>query len=236
MKKMVFVAALTVPLLTIAGYLISVNTKSKEPMITFYKVPLVCNAAPGIGCGSRSKPVLLKLESNPAVKEAWLNRSGTVVAIVWRGRVQTESVAGPIFNDNNLNYTPLTGKSASPYQKTFREKNLWYRGDEVDQLSEQEASVIAASYVKLSRQQQLITQQEADKIEPAVAAYFRKELVRVRTIQQLTFDDRHTFKEALYRITEKYAGKKCAEKAVTSYYESCQKNQCHPSGCKDECC
>src|SRR5258708_1259674 len=46
--------------------------------VSIYKVGLICNAAPNIGCGSRSKPVLLTLEKNPAVKEAWLNRQGTM--------------------------------------------------------------------------------------------------------------------------------------------------------------
>jgi len=35
---------------------------TQKEMVSFYKVPLVCGAAPEIGCGSRSKPVLLELE------------------------------------------------------------------------------------------------------------------------------------------------------------------------------
>src|SRR6185436_1533300 len=35
--------------------------------INFYKVQLVCPAAPHIGCGSASKPVLLGLEGDPLV-------------------------------------------------------------------------------------------------------------------------------------------------------------------------
>src|SRR5260370_23948658 len=53
--------------------------------VAFYKVPLMCHAAPGIGCGSLSKPVLLDLESKPIVKEAWLDRQGKTLAIVWNG-------------------------------------------------------------------------------------------------------------------------------------------------------
>lgn len=50
--------------------------------IDFYQVSLRCRAAPGLGCGSRAKPLLLELERNPAVAEAWLNRAGTLVAVV----------------------------------------------------------------------------------------------------------------------------------------------------------
>ena len=74
MKKIALISALIIPLLVIAGFIINDKIKSKEPVITFYKTPLVCNAAPQIGCGSRAKPTLLELEKNPAVKEAWLNR------------------------------------------------------------------------------------------------------------------------------------------------------------------
>jgi hypothetical protein len=35
--------------------------------VSFYQVPLVCPAAPHIGCGSASKPLLLELESNAVV-------------------------------------------------------------------------------------------------------------------------------------------------------------------------
>src|SRR5436309_8945593 len=52
--------------------------------ISLYEVPLVCPAAPQIGCGSRSKPILLALEQQAGVAEAWLNRSGTMIAIVWK--------------------------------------------------------------------------------------------------------------------------------------------------------
>src|SRR6266567_3550678 len=51
--------------------------------LSFYEVPLVCPAAPQIGCGSASKPLLLELERSDVVSQAWLNRAGTIMAIVW---------------------------------------------------------------------------------------------------------------------------------------------------------
>src|SRR6266550_2309017 len=38
----------------------------------------------GIGCGSASKPILLDLERQAGVLEAWLNRAGTIIAVVWK--------------------------------------------------------------------------------------------------------------------------------------------------------
>src|SRR5436853_956907 len=52
--------------------------------VSVFKAPLVCPAAPQIGCGSASKPILLDLEQQPGVLEAWLNRAGTIIAVVWK--------------------------------------------------------------------------------------------------------------------------------------------------------
>src|SRR5229473_1841999 len=52
--------------------------------VSIYQVPWRCPAALQIGCGSHAKPVLLELEQNPGVSEAWLNRQGTAVAVVWK--------------------------------------------------------------------------------------------------------------------------------------------------------
>jgi hypothetical protein len=38
------------------------NNSTDLETITFYDVPLVCGAAPSIGCGSRAKPLLTDLE------------------------------------------------------------------------------------------------------------------------------------------------------------------------------
>src|SRR6266487_1638098 len=51
--------------------------------ISVFKAPLVCQAARQIGCGSASKPILLDLEQQPGVLEAWLNRASTRIAVVW---------------------------------------------------------------------------------------------------------------------------------------------------------
>src|SRR5260221_7722503 len=66
-------------------------------IITFYDVPLVCGAAPAIGCGSRANPLLIALEQPTAIKEAWLNRAGTIVAIVSSGPARTEQRGKPFF-------------------------------------------------------------------------------------------------------------------------------------------
>jgi hypothetical protein len=57
------------------------NKSINQETIAFYDVPLVCGAAPSIRCGSRAKPLLVDLEQQAPIKEAWLNRTGTIVVI-----------------------------------------------------------------------------------------------------------------------------------------------------------
>lgn len=228
MKRLDFLRTFLV-LLFVTSAAFNGIAKPTSPAITFYKTPLVCDADPNIGCGSRAKPVLLEMEKNPAVKEAWLNRSGTLVAIVWKGKPQTQAVAMPIFKENSVNFTVLKEAEAAPYLKTFRKSGLWYHGADVDILSREEASTIAASAVKFALENKLITQDEATKIKADAEAYFDKELVKIRTNQQLNEDSQFKFKEALYSIAEKYIGKDRAQKAMELYQQNC-KQQCKKDG------
>lgn len=56
------------------------STNPRADRVSLFQVPLTCEAAPQIGCGRMSKPILLELERDPGIREAWLNRTGTVVA------------------------------------------------------------------------------------------------------------------------------------------------------------
>jgi len=202
-------------------------------------VPIVCSADPDIGCGSRSKPALLELEKNPSVKEAWLNREGTILAIVWKNKDETETVAKPIFNENNIDFTELSEKDAVSYKENFRKENRWYRGANVDMLSREEAATIAESSVKWALENNLVTKDEAEKIKNDVQAYFKEELVKIRTSEQLSEDSQNKFREALYGIVEKHIGQDRAEKALELYEKNCEKQDRKNgtgTGAKKDCC
>ena len=241
MKRIALLSALILPLLVVAGFIVNNKSKEKASTVTFYETPLVCNAAPEIGCGSRAKPALLALEKNPAVKEAWLNRPGTVIAIVWKDEAMTETVAEPIFNENNIEFTELNKKEAASHRKTFREANKWFRGAGVDILSTEEATTIAETSVKFALENNLITKDEAEKIKANVEKYFKAELVKLRTNEELNEDSENKFMKAMYDIAEKYIGKERTEKAMKLYQENCEKQckkdgSCTQPGTKKSCC
>jgi hypothetical protein len=241
MKKLALVGSLIIPLLVVAGFVVNDKSASKEPVTTFYETPLVCGAAPKIGCGSRAKPALLALEKNPAVKEAWLNRPGTVIAIVWKDKDQTKSVAAPVFNENSIEFTALNTKDASLHKRSFRQPKEWYRGGDVDELSKEEATIIGETSVKFALENNLITKEEAAKIKSGIEAYFKIELVKLRTVDQLNEDVADKFMHAMFEIAEKHIGKERTEKAMELYFKGCEQEckkdaSCQQPGTKGSCC
>lgn len=216
-------------------------TSSQNEKITFYDVPLVCNAHTAIGCGSRAKPALLEMEKNPAVKEAWLNRAGTVYAIVWRDEEHTRKVAKPIFDKYEIDFTALDGTDAKENLESFRKEKLWYRSADVDKLSIEEAEHIATTLMDFSLKKKLLTPEESDKLKPKIESYFKTELVKVRTPEQLYDDSENKFRTDLTAIASNVIGEERTENIIEEYYKEREKQAEVEGGCcqknhSDKCC
>ncbi len=112
----------------------------------FYEVPLMCPAARGLGCGSRAKPVLLALEGDAAVDQAWLDRAGHTLAIVWKAstaRAAREATIAAVSEAQKVSIAKVDAGDRGKLVESFRSGNGWHRGADVDRLSEEEAGVIA---------------------------------------------------------------------------------------------
>ncbi len=209
------IVVLTLVALAITSSNLAGQTKNSMPeKISFYEVPLVCGAAPDIGCGSRAKPALLEMEKDPAVKEAWLNRAGTVYAIVWNKSSQTKRIARPIFKKYQIEFSELREPEKTNHLATFRQEGKWYRGAAVDQLSLEEAERLGQKVVDMLLPGGHITQVEAEAIRKDVTAYFKEELVKLRTCEELCQDSDTKFQQAIIGIGEKHLGKERTEKLV----------------------
>src|SRR3989454_4649775 len=144
--------------------------------VSVFKAPLVCPAAPQIGCGSASKPILLDLEKQPGVLEAWLNRAGTIIAVVWKPESDAETrrnVAAELKEDHAVE---LDGKSRDEALKDFSSGKGWYHGADVDRLSEEEADIIAARLVRWVRAKSALTKDKAEGLQHAFSQTLRKDL------------------------------------------------------------
>lgn len=217
---------------------------SEEVTLTFYRVPLVCGAAPEIGCGSRAKPFFIDAEKETAIKETWLNREGTVIAIVWSDGIpqeEKEKIIRPLFEKHSITAEMI---SDPDNQKVFSESfygNLapaqkadkWYRGMDVDQLSLEEAGVVADSATAFAVRAKLITPAESESIKKDIEAYMKSELVKVRTYKELTsMETDMKWKQYGYEMYVKYIGTDRAEK-VRDYFFEYQKKITNPESCCD---
>jgi len=123
----------------------------RPEQISLFKVPLSCEAAAGLGCGVKAKPILQALACQPAVAQAWLNRSGTIIAVLWRESV-VPKVGGEhvrsILAEQGLAARELAGAARESTLREFSSGAGWYRGDAVDRLSTEEAGIIAARLVR----------------------------------------------------------------------------------------
>ncbi len=144
--------------------------------VSVFKVPLVCPAAPKIGCGSASKPILLDLEKQPGVAEAWLNRAGTRIAIVWKpdsGAETRRKVTTELKEDRA---TELDGKLRDEAVADFLSGKGWYHAADVDRLSEEEADIIAARLVRWVQEKSPIAKDKAEELQRAFSDTLRKDL------------------------------------------------------------
>jgi hypothetical protein len=147
--------------------------------VSFYEVPLVCPAAPQIGCGSAAKPLLLELEHNPAVAAAWLNRPGTLMAIVWKEPTQAKErvrVVDPILKQRGMAVKEVAGEAKRRAWSDFESRKNWYRGADVDRLSQEEASVIANRWIGRFREKIVMTDQQAKGLQEAFTVQIKRRL------------------------------------------------------------
>src|SRR5205807_818194 len=144
--------------------------------VSVFKAPLVCPAAPQIGCGSASKPILLDLERQPGVLEAWLNRAGTIIAVVWRPESGAETRSKVATGLKEDRATELQGDSRDKAVQDFLSGKGWYHGADVDRLSEEEADIIAARLVRWVQAKTVLANDKAEGLQRAFSDTLRKDL------------------------------------------------------------
>ena len=144
--------------------------------ISVFKAPLVCPAARQIGCGSASKPILLDLEQQPGVLEAWLNRAGTRIAVVWKPESDASARRKIVADLKEDHAIELDGKTRDEAVNDFLSGKGWYRGADVDRLSEEEADVIAARLVRRVQEKTALAKDKAEGLQRALADAYRQRL------------------------------------------------------------
>ena len=218
------------------------NTESPETkIISFYEVPLVCGADPDIGCGSRVKPLFIETAKENKIKESWLNRQGTLMAIVWDEQFtnteEQEKLIQPLFAKFQINAVLITDSlKVKEITGSMNESGKWLQGMDVDKLSLEEAETIAESLTALGKSKGLLNDKETGLIKAELEDYFKKELVKVRTYDELkNRETQDKWQMDGYKIFEKHIGSVRADKIAKLYEEESGKEE-NMKSCEEDCC
>lgn len=158
--------------------------------VSFYEAPLVCHAAPSIGCGSKAKFMLVDLEKyTNEVEGAWLNKTGTVVAIKWNANTneskQTE-IINAVSTSHNIALNPVASTEANNYAKSFPNSNEWFRGKEVDKLSKEEALIIAENTIAGYKKDGLVKPSFEKQFQADIAKIYEDLFLSISSYKDLT--------------------------------------------------
>jgi mercuric ion binding protein len=165
--------------------------------VTLFQVPLTCPAVKGLGCGGKARPFMAELEKQADVDEAWLNHPGTVLAVVWkepRERARATSVVGSLFQTKGMSVTALDGAPLNEALADFAARRQWYRGQDVNRLSEQEGVVFTERMAKRV--------EARTKLSPASSSALRADLRKFCVDMLLGLGSRDT--KTLLELAAKY--------------------------------
>lgn len=145
--------------------------------ISLFTVPLKCAAAPEIGCGSLSKPLLLDLEEQSGVTGAWLNQTGTILALIGNENFRRDDRLQAVKSaaeKRKIVATEVTGAARERALKDFHSAKRWHRGAGVDELSRTEAGIIAARLVRRVKEKTPLPDDKANSLRVAFTQVFEK--------------------------------------------------------------
>lgn len=238
MKKITYILLFAIGAIAVHSCTQGKAGSNTNEVITFYEVPLVCGAAPEIGCGSRLKPLFMDTEKEKSIKESWSNRQGTVIAIVWN-EPANEKLIQSIFKKHQVDAKLIVDSSEEAQQTlSLRGKGKWYKGMQVDELSIEEAGVMAASLTNFAKEANLISDVEAKTIKNELEEFLKKELVVVRSVTELNSEaTQNKLKEQGYQIYVKNIGKERADKVAALFERNFTNTEdCDTKNEKDACC
>jgi len=157
--------------------------------VSLFTVPLQCPAAPQIGCGSAAKPILLELQRQPIIAEAWLNQTGTVLAVVWKSSSSNESgskTVQAVLEKDGLTMAELKGAARDAELKSLLSGNAWYRGTDVDNLTKQESWIIAGRLLRRIRAKVALPDEKAEALQATFAGIMARNALMDLTPQSWT--------------------------------------------------
>src|SRR6266849_150778 len=146
--------------------------------VSFYEIGLVCPAAPKIGCGGHSKPLLAALQKDQHIDGAWINEAGTRLANGWKSAeaLSSEQI-DQIISGFGVAANEVSSDARPKLLETFHTNIGWFDAASVDRLSEQEAGIIASRLVKRLTAKASITPAQQDSLREGMARALRANFI-----------------------------------------------------------
>jgi copper chaperone CopZ len=210
--------------------------------VSFYEAPLVCHAAPSIGCGSKAKFMLVDLEKyNDAVEGAWLNKKGTIVAVKWNTSTDENKkteIIKTVSTSHNVDLSQLSSTEATAYAKSFPNSSQWFKGKEVDLLSKEEAGIIAQNTIASYKAKNLLKPSFEKQFQADIAKIYENLFLSISSYKDLSTETYNKVEDQIQQAGEKYVGKgKMPHVELCIAPEaSCEKDKSCSQGSGKSCC
>lgn len=180
--------------------------------IKFYEVDLVCNVATNIGCGSRSKPILLKLQNENSIREVKLNRKGNTLVIQWNNQDITSRslIIASIFSKYNVVIKECNADVQNMQMRFFLNDNKnWLDAAHIDELSREEASEVAKQLISVYEKNASLTSRQKTKLRKDIVAIFYDFFLHFESMDQLS-DTKHykTLISQVIKLSKNYLNTK----------------------------
>jgi hypothetical protein len=96
-----------------------------------------------------------------------MNRAGTIIAVVWKLESDAKNRSNLAAELKEDRATEMEGTSREEAVVDFLSGKGWYRGADVDRLSEEEASIIAARLVRFVKAKMTVPTEKAEALQSA---------------------------------------------------------------------
>ncbi len=196
------------------SFLSSCAFVSPPEKVTFYDVDMVCSAAHHIGCGSMAKPLFKAMEETDEIEEAWMDRKGVVVGLVWKDGTaasRQEELTQSLFEKHHITGERVASAGRDTLEKQFRAAGLWYRGAEVDELSKEEAGVIADRIIDMLKEGGPVADSIAKPMREEIRQLFEDKFLAITGIDEIDDEARTQLEIKVGDVIERSMGEERKE-------------------------
>lgn len=156
-----------------------------------------------------AKPLLKAMEETDEIEEAWMDRKGVLVGLVWKDGTtasRQDELAQSLFGTYHIGAELINAAGRDTLEKKFRGSGLWYRGAQVDELSKEEAGVIADRIIGMLREGGPVSDSIAAQMREEIRQLFADKFVAITGIDEIDDEARAQLETNVGKVIVRYMG------------------------------